>query len=228
MTRALLVALAATIGLAAGARADDYFIESDAYEDGEEIVGRFLVEDDYRIMIEDLERNGVTFDWGWALTPGWGSASPTPEPIGRRSLRDRLKRRPKAGRTIQEPSELGFAVSDYTTIYLPPVESFVAMLGREVPEAVHANFALAAGELGWQLVDDPAEADLHLGLAIVDLKREGTYVYFATVDPFITIELRLHDRRSAVDLLLLRNRAHSGNPADASLRFATQLVGFLR
>ena len=52
-------------GLAVPAHAADTFVESDDYKDGEEIVNVFLKADDYRSMVEDIERNGEAFDWGW-------------------------------------------------------------------------------------------------------------------------------------------------------------------
>ena len=47
------------------ARPDDTFFESDDYREGEAgVVNVFLHDPEYRLMVEDLERNETAFDWG--------------------------------------------------------------------------------------------------------------------------------------------------------------------
>jgi hypothetical protein len=60
------------------------------------------------------------------------------------------------------------------------------------------------------------------------MKRDSTYIYWATVEPFIELEVRLRDVRTGENLLLLRNQAHSTTSDEAALRYADTLVKFLR
>ena len=221
----LLVGLAApSTGLAA-----DYFLESDDYRDGEEVVGKFLVDSDYAIMVEEIERNGQSFDWGWVKTPGYSEQ--VAEPIAATPVRKRtlLTRKPRSGgRTIQEPRQLAFDLKSYKSVYVAPVGVFFGLKDPVLTESTRESFKQAMDTLGLKPVESAEAADLELGLAIVDLKAERTYAYVAMIDPFIELELKLVDRATGERLVLLRNQAHSGTPTDAARRFATLLVGFLQ
>lgn len=217
--------------LASRAAADDYFVDSDDFEEREEIVNTFLTEPDYRIMIEEIERNGVEFDWGWALTPGWGPVPGAESAVPQKGLKKVLGRFRRSGAgTVQEPRQLGFDLSSFTTVYLEPVVNSIGIVDRNLQPAIAEYFAQALEGLGLQVVDAPDAADLTLGLAIVDLNATVTHVpvYNIRIEPFIELELRLRDRRRQQDLLLLRNQAHSATPPEAALRYANLLVQFLR
>lgn len=223
---AVLLLLASLSGPVA---ADDYFIESDDYTENEEVTGTFLEAEDYSIMIESLERNGVEFDWGWARTPGWGEVAPPPPPEkGVKKLLGRFKR--SGPKTVQAPRELDFEIKSYATAYVAPVQNSAGIIDRELPAIIQDYFNRAFEEYGLKPVQSPDEADLELGLAIVDLDGSTTHVpvYNIRVQPSIELELRLRDRRTGRNLLLIRNQSHSDSAADAALRYANQLVQFLR
>jgi hypothetical protein len=189
--------------LAGAARlsAADTFLKSDDYDD--ELVGKFLTDSDYGIMVEDFERNDVEFDWGWVKTPDG---------------------------KLKKLKNLGFDLASYKTVVVPSVQDFSGSLSPELAVKVHEAFERAAAGLGLQVLPaaDEAQAALELGVAIIDLKRERTYAYVAMIDPYIKLEMRLRERSTGGNLLLLRNRAHSDTPEDAALRFASEVVKFLR
>lgn len=216
--RSLLLLLVALLATATPALADDYFVDSDDYKEGEEIVGKFLGDAEYAIMIEELQRNGAELDWGWARTPGWSAPEQAAE-TGRR------KRRSDPG-TVQKPKQLGFELAS-RKVYVQPVDNFAGVAEAGLQDGIRDNFAAAMEALGLTVVDELASADLELGVAIVDINRESTYIYFGTIDPYITLEVRLREV-GGNNLLLLRNRAHSGDPANAAVRYADLLVQFLR
>lgn len=207
---ALLPALALALGsvLAAGPAfaADDVYTDSDDYKEGEEITGVFLTDEHYRVMVEDVERRGQDFDWGWVLTPG-GSVSQAPR---------------------QKARELGFAVSDYGTIRIPEVQNFAGIVKDEERAEMRDAFVLAAEQLGLEVVGTEGEADLELGVAIVDVNREGGGFGIFKVDPFIEMELRLRDLAADRDLMLIRHQKHSEDPEGSALETANMLVQFLR
>lgn len=205
----LLPALAVTAGLLilAGAPAQaERFIKSDDYEEGEEIVGVFLTDDDYRIMVDDLERRGQEFDWGWALTAGW-------EP---------------GKKTRQEADDLGFDLGDYATVRIPEVENFAGIMKDEELAEVRDAFVLAAEQLGLEVVGTGGAADLELAVAIVDVNREGGGFGIFKVDPFIEMEIRLRDLGADRNLMLLRHQKHSETPGGSALETANTLVQFFR
>jgi hypothetical protein len=180
--------------------ASDTFLDSDDHDD--ELVGKFLKDADYGLMVENLERNDTEFDWGWVQ-----AASGKPK----------------------KNKQLGFDLASYKTIDIPPVQDFSDSLSPDLAVQVREDFVRAAEALGLQVAAaGAASADLELGVAIIDLKRERTYAYVAMIDPYIKLEVRLRERASGRDLLLLRNRAHSDTPEDAALRFAGEVVKFLR
>lgn len=202
------LALAAALLLAGGpaAFAADTFLKSDDYEEGEELTGVFLTDEHYAVMVNDLERRGQGFDWGWVLTPG---GSP-----------DRTHKK--------EPKELGFSISDYATIRIPEVKNFAGIMKDEELGEVRDAFVLAAEQLGLEVVGTEGEADLELAVAIVDVNREGGGFGIFKVDPFIEMELRLRDLGTDRDLMLLRHQKHSEEPEGSALETANMLVQFLR
>lgn len=211
--------------LAQTAQAADYFVNSDDYRDGEEIVNVFLKEEDYHLMVEDIERNGEGFDWGWVKTAG--SVVPAAQPSGKKGLFKRIKLG-GGGPNLAEPKELAFSLSSYKTVSVPKVENFSGLVPPGTQEKVQEYFVMAMKEAGLEVVSDDKAADLELKVVIVDIKRDSTYVYFANIDPFIELELRLRDLETGENLILLRNQAHSNTPEDAALNYASSLLKFLR
>ncbi len=207
---------------------EETFFQSDDYEEGEEIKNVFLKDAEYRIMIEDLERNGQEFDWGWALTPGWqgADAAPVEEPQPKR----RFGRGGGGGASnlVQEPKQLGFDITSYGTISISDVENFSGLMSPDELAAVRQAFALGFEQLGLQVVGAGAPADLDLDLALVDINREGGGFGWVQIEPFIEIELRLRDTANDGDLLLIRNQEHGEDAEAAALQYANQLVIFLR
>lgn len=210
------LAIALTVLLLAawapGAHADDLFIESDDYEEGEEIVNVFLQDEHYRIMVEDLERRGQEFDWGWALTERWQD---------RRAGDKRVKPRSKA-------DDLGFALSDYGTVRIPEVENFAGIMKDDELGEVRDAYVLAAEQLGLEVVDG-GPADLELAVAIVDVNREGGGFGPFKIDPFIEMEFRLRELGGGErDLILVRHQKHSETPGGSALETANMLTQFMR
>jgi hypothetical protein len=223
-----VLTLSLTLVATPAVHADDTFFESDDYQEGEEIKNVFLQDADYRIMIEDLERNGQDFDWGWALTPGWQGldAAPASEPEGGgRFRRGGGNRGPKL---VQEPKELGFDVRSFGSISISEVENFSGLMSPDELAEVRQAFVLGFEQLGLQVVAAGAPADLDLDLALVDINREGGGFGWIQVDPFIELELRLRDTAGDRDLMLIRNQEHGDDPEAAALQYANQLVIFLR
>lgn len=225
MRRKALCMAAVSLCLVTGsARAAEYFNESDDYKDGEEIVNVFLKEDDYRLMVEDIERNGETFDWGWVKVAG--AEPPSAEEPKKGGVMGKLRRGGGGRGNPAEPRNLGFSFSSYKTVSIPKVENFSGMIPPETPVKVRDSFVQAMQTLGLEVVD--GAADLDLKVAIVDLKRDSTFIYVGRVDPFIELELRLKDVKTGENLILLRNQAHSTTPEDAAFNYASTLLKFLR
>lgn len=227
---ALVLSLAAPTAL----RAADTFFESDDYEEGEEIKNVFLQDADYRIMVEDFERNGQELDWGWALTPGWEGADaeeaeePEEPAEKKKGLFGRMRGRDRGPKLVQEPKELGFDLASYGTIRIGDVQNFSGLMSPDELAAVRDAFVLGFEQLGLQVVAAGAPADLELGIALVDLNREGGGFGWIQVDPFLELELRLRDLTAERDLLLIRNQEHGDDPERAALQYANQVVIFLR
>lgn len=193
-----IVALFASSKLAAA----DTFIKSDDYKEKEEAVGKFLNDADYTVMVEDLKRNDAEFDWGWVKTPDG---------------------------KLKKIKALGFDLATYKTVRIPAVQDFTDSLDPALATKVHEAFERAATALGLQVVaPDAKDAGLELGVAIVGLKRERTYAYVAMIDPFIKLEVKLKAVEGGENLLLLRNRSHSETPESASIRYASQMMKFLK
>jgi hypothetical protein len=213
--------------------AGEIFLESDEYEDGEEIVDVFLTAREYAVMVEDIERNGETFDWGWVRTPGGpepGVAQRADEQP-KRGLRKLLPRSSRRRGFVDEPKELGFDLRQARTIAIAPLWNYAGLLDEAELQALREPFVRLGRQLGLEVVDDPANADLALGIALVDISRDARTVPFPVairVEPSVTLEVRLIDLRRQTDLILLRNRSHAADVEAAALRYASNLLTFLR
>ncbi|KAB2965159.1 MAG: hypothetical protein F9K16_02615 [Thermoanaerobaculia bacterium] len=177
------------------------FLASDDYRDGEEVVGEFLGDADYAKMVEELERHNVEFDWSWVLAEGV---------------------------TTNKVEALGLSLASYRSVYVPPVRNVSRKIAPRIEEEVHGVFTAAMRQLGLVLVEREEDADLTLGIAVVDYKSDGTYFYFGTADPFIELEIRLRDHRAEQDLLLVRHQDHNKTPALGAADTASDLLRFLR
>jgi len=224
--------LALAIGLSALqptlARANDSFLESDDYEEGESVHSVFLKEDDYRIMVEDIERNDTDFDWGWVLTPGFQDAGPPPEDTRHKALRW-LPRR-SGQKLVQQPRQLAFDLRDYRTIFIPQVENFAGIMKEDLLASIRESFIEGVKMFGLEVVDVRPSTGLELRLATLDQMRDvaNVPVYGIRVQPFLLLELELIDLETGQKLVLLRNRKHGNSVAEAALNFADDLVKFLR
>lgn len=204
----------------------DTFLQSDDFKEGEEVVNVFLKEDDYAIMVEEWMRNGQEFDWAWALTPGWAAPAAAPAESGG-GLRGRLRGR-SGPKLDARPKQLGFAISDYKSAYVAPVANHAGIVKPEELEQVRDALLQAIGELGLEPAKSAEEADLVLESALVDLGREGGGFGLIQIQPFIELELRLHDRAGDRDLFLARTQKHAPSAFDAALTLASQVVLVLR
>lgn len=213
-----------TLALALPASAADYFVNSEDFKEGDEIVNVFLKEDDYRLMVEDIERNGEGFDWGWVKVAG-ATPPPAAETGKKGGLLKKLSRGGGGGNPA-EPKQLGFDLASYKTVSIPEVKNFSGVVPQHLPGEVREAFEQAVAALGLEVAK--GKGDLELELAIVDIKRDSTYIYFANVQPFIELEMRLKDTKTGENLMLLRNQSHSDTPADAAMNYASSLVKFLR
>lgn len=191
---AMLLATLATPLLAA-----DTFIKSDDYKEGDEVVGKFLGDADYVLMIEDVERADADFDWAWVKTAD--------------------------GKMKSSPKKLGFELAAGKTIVIPAVVSVHrGMVPPGIVEAAQKNLVAAMESLGLKVVE--ADGDFTLAAALVDLKTDSTYAYVAMVKPFVELEVRLTDKSGEV-LARIRHQAHGDNVEVAAFNFADQLVKFL-
>ncbi|MBZ0173332.1 MAG: hypothetical protein K8E66_13185 [Phycisphaerales bacterium] len=223
-----LLTLLLRVPLAGTARGADSFLESDDFEEGESIVGVFLVEDDYRIMVEDIERNDTSFDWGWVLTPGFQDSGAPPPDTRHKALR--WIPRKSAQKLVQQPRQLGFDLRDYRTIYIPPVENFAGIMKEELLVSVRDSFIEGAKMFDLEVVTTRPSSGLELRLATLDQMRDvaNVPVYGIRVQPFLLLELQLIDLETNQKLVLLRNRKHGNSVAEAALNFADDFVKFLR
>ena len=190
------VALSAGLALAGS----ETFLKSDDHKN--EVVGKFLTDQDYGIMISDVKRNDVEFDWCWVKCAD--------------------------GKLVKKPKALGFDVASYKTVHIPEVKDFSDSLSPDLAKKVHESFERAAKALNLEVVADSAPAGLELGIAIIDLKRERTYAYVAMIEPYIKLEIRLKATANGENLLLVRDRSHSVTPEDAATKLAGEMMKFLR
>ena len=222
---ALAALTAALLGFAPSALRADTFLESDDYKEGEEVVNVFLKEGDYAIMVEEWTRNGQEFDWAWALTPGW--AAPAAAPAEGGGLRGRLRGR-SGPKLDARPKQLGFALSDYKTVYVAPVANHAGIVKPEELEQVHDALLQAVAEMGLAPAASAADADLVLESALVEVNREGGGFGLIQVQPYLELELRLKERAGDRNLFLARTQKHAPNAFDAALTLASQVVLVLR
>ena len=117
MKRIIAVAMFATLCLLPAGQAAEFFNASDDYQDGEEIVNVFLKEDDYRLIVEDIERNGESFDWGCVKTSQNSPSAPTEQDANRPKMLKCLPKR--SGGSPAQPKELRFDLGSYRTCPSP-------------------------------------------------------------------------------------------------------------
>lgn len=184
----------------AGIGSPDTFIGSDDYKEGEEIVGVVLDDADYAKMVEDIERHGHDFNWGWVKATT-GSAA--------------------------EPKDLAFDMSSYKTVRVVPVENKAMKVAPGIEEAATEALVQAMELLDLEAVTS-GPADLELEAAIVDYKSDKTYIYVGFVDPFLEMEGRLKDLDTGETLFLFRHQEHGTTPASAATDLAGQIANFLR
>lgn len=193
-------AVAATLASAIPALAADTFIKSDDYKEGDEVVGKFLVDADYQLMIDDVERGDADFDWAWVKTAD-----------------GKMKNKVKA---------LGFQLAAGQTVAIPEVVNVHrGMVPPGIVDAVRKNLVSGMEALGLEVVD--SGADYTLAVALVDLKQDSTYAFVAMIKPFVELEVRLTARDGEV-LARIRDQKHGDNADVASFNFAEDLVKFLR
>lgn len=173
-----------------GSRGGDTFLDSDDYRDGEEIVDVFLTAPDYARMTEEFEYRGVEFDWAWVKGAYGG----------------------RKGKQFLGPD---FDIRGYSTIRVF-VQNFSPGLVPDLEDQVRPYFVEALKRLGLTVVDNNQDADLELGIAIVDFKSDQTYIFVAMLDPFIELELRLRNLRTGEDLMLVRNQDHNKTPVQGA------------
>jgi hypothetical protein len=224
----LAFAFAALLAFPLAVQADETFLESDDFKEGEEVVNVFLREADYAIMVEEFTRNGQEFDWGWALTPGWAAPAAPAADSGGGGLRGRLGRRSSGPKLDPRPKQLGFNLADYKTAYVAPVGNFAGIVRDDEIEQVHDALLEAVKEMGLQPASSAASADLILESALVDVGREGGGFGYIQIDPFIEMEIRLKEREGDRNLFLARTQKHAGSAFDAALTLASQIALVLR
>jgi hypothetical protein len=180
--------------------AADNFTKSDDYKDGDEVVGKFLVDADYQVMIDDVERGDAELDWAWLKTTD-----------------GKMKAKPKA---------LAFQLGSGKTVVVPDAVSLHrGMVPPGVVEAVKKNLVAAMESLGLKVVD--SGGDYTLAAALVDVKQDSTYAFVAMVKPFIELEVKLTDGSGDV-LARIRHQQHGDNVEVAAFNFAEELSKFLR
>ncbi|MCM2269428.1 MAG: hypothetical protein NDJ75_04960 [Thermoanaerobaculia bacterium] len=200
MNRKLFRTAAAALAFTIAPLAADSFVKSDDYKEGEEVVGKFLVDADYQLMIDDVERGDADFDWAWVKTAD-----------------GKMKSKVKA---------LGFQLAAGQTVAIPEVANVHrGMVPPGVVDTVRKNLVGGMEALGLKVVD--SGADYTLAAALVDLKQDSTYAFVAMVKPFVELEVRLTARDGEV-LARIRDQAHGDNADVASFNFAEELVKFLR
>ena len=176
----------------------DKFIKSDDYKDGDEIVGKFLTDAEYQLMVDDVERNDEEFDWTWV-----------------------------AADKPAKPKNLSFSLQG-KKVHIPEVPNYAGLGAKNLPAVVAENFGEVVKVLGGQVVADAAAADYELGVAIVDSDTGGGWApYVGRIEPSVELEIRLRDK-AGQNLLLIRSQEHGSDAENAVLEFADELSKFLR
>jgi hypothetical protein len=185
------------LALPAASRADK-FVQSDTYKEGDEVVGKFLTDAEYQLMVDDVERNDEEFDWTWVSAD-----------------------------KPNKPKTLKFSLQG-KKVHILEVPNLAGLTAKNLPPLVAENVGEALKIVGAEIVTDPAAADYELGMAIVDSDKGGGWApYVGRIEPSVELELRLRDK-SGQNLLLIRHQEHGGNGEDAVLEFADELSKFLR
>jgi hypothetical protein len=199
----LAPAFALTFAIVASpeASARGNFFNSNDYRDDDEVVGKMLVDDDYRKMVEDLEYRNVSWDWGWVKG---------------------------TGKKANKPKTLAFSSASYKTVFIAPVTNPSHEVVPGLTGEVHELFEATLKEIGLDLVSSEKKADLVLKVAVVDYNPNSIYVYFTWIDPFIELELKLSDAKTGEDLLLIRHQDHGSTPLDGAADTALDLAKFIR
>ncbi len=180
----------------------DSFLRSDDFKEGEEIVNVYFKESEYALIREEFEFRGVDFDWAWVK----GEYS---------------------GRKGKQLVKTSFNISDYSTARVVSAGNFSPSLEDGLEDGVKKYFGTALKRLGLTIVEGE-DADLELGVAIVDYKADKTYAFVAMIDPFIELEVRLRDLRSGEDLVLIRNQDHNNTPLEGAGDTAASLMRILQ
>jgi hypothetical protein len=183
------------------AAAPNNFLKSDDYKNGEEVVKVFLMDEDYGKMIDDVERNDVDLDWAWVKTAD--------------------------GKMKSEPKKLGFDIHGAKTVSIPEVKKHhKGMVPAEVLQATRDAISQGFQELGIETV--ASGGDLTFEAVLVDYKKDSTYAFVATINPFIELEARLKDNRSGETWMLIRDQSHGDDPEGAAFNFADTIARFLK
>jgi predicted kinase len=108
------------------------------------------------------------------------------------------------------------------------IQNFAGLVRPATLDAVREAFTLAMQQMGLEVVKDGTFWRHRARHRHRDIKRDSTYAYVATIEPFIELEVRLRDTAKGENLILLRNQAHSTASDEAAFRYADVLVKFLR
>jgi hypothetical protein len=197
MNKILLAATLAALALP-GTLWADKFIKSDTYTEGDEVVGKFLVDAEYQLMVDEVERNDEEFDWAWV-----------------------------SAEKPNKPKNLNFSLQG-KKIYIAEVQNFAGLAAKNLPPKVAEDVGEAFKYAGAEIVADAAAADYELGMAIVDSDTGGGWApYVGRIEPSIEIELRLKEKGGS-NLLLIRHQEHASDGENAVLEFADELSKFLK
>ena len=197
MKKILMAAALAALTLP-GALWADKFVKSDTYKEGDEVVGKFLVDAEYQLMVDEVERNDEEFDWAWV-----------------------------SAEKPNKPKNLNFSLQG-KKVYIAEVQNLAGLAAKNLPPLVAENVGEAFKFVGAELVADAAAADYELGMAIVDSDTGGGWApYVGRIEPSIELELRLKEKGGA-NVLLIRHQEHGSDGENAVLEFADELSKFLK
>lgn len=197
MKKILLAATLVALTLPAPMWADK-FIKSDTYKEGDEAIGKFLVDAEYQLMVDEVERNDEEFDWVWVSAD-----------------------------KPNKPKNLNFSLQG-KKVFIPDVQNFAGLAAKNLPPLIAENIGEAFKYAGAEIVADAAAADYELGMAIVDTDTGGGWApYVGRIEPSVEIELRLKEKGGA-NLLLIRHQEHASDGENAVLEFADELSKFLK
>lgn len=180
--------------------AQDSFLSSKSYKEGQKIVGVFLTDDDYGRMIRGAKHLEGRLDWAWV--------------VGQRNER--------------KIESLGFSTSDYQSIIVQPPVDHTKEQVEGLSERAHEALLVGCKRLGWtprkqgDLMLATAIVD------VFDSDGFGLTKFFnATNKHSVEFEFKLTEAKSGTVLLLARDEAHSANLIGATWRAAAHLTSFL-